>query len=86
MLKILRFIGGQQFFQVPPGIKPLHDQGRKHIHLLPGEAKHGTGEAISATLLVGGATGVHLTGALGKGVVSKTNLVRVKDNGTIKKA
>ena len=64
-------MGGQQFFQVPPGTKSLHDQGRKHIHLLPGEANHGTGEAISATLLFGEAAGVHLTGALGQGVVSK---------------
>ena len=71
MPKILHFIGGQQFFQVLPGIKSLHDRCRKHIHLLPGEAKHGTGEAISVSLLVGEATGVHLTGALGQGVVSK---------------
>ena len=61
MLKILYFSGGYQLFQISPGIKSLYYRRRKSIHLL-------TGEAISANLSTGEATGVHLTGALGHGV------------------
>ena len=68
MLKILCFSGGHQFFQISPGIKSLYDWGRKHIHLLAGEAKFGTGEAISGNLLAGEATGTHFTGVLRQGV------------------
>ena len=68
MTKILCFSESHHFFKVPTGIKSLYDQGSKHIHLLPEETKYRTGEAISANLLAGEATGVHLTGALGQGV------------------
>ena len=61
MLKILYFSGGYQLFQISPGIKSLYYRRRKSIHLL-------TGEAISANLSTGKATGAHLTGALGHGV------------------
>ena len=69
MLKIFFFIGGHKFFLISPGIKLLHDRGTKPIHLFVGEAKFGTGETISANLLTGEATGEHLTGALGLGVL-----------------
>ena len=68
MLKILCSSGSHQSFQIPPGIKSIYDLGKKHIHLLAGEAKLRNGEVISANLLAGEATGVHLTGVLGQGV------------------
>ena len=68
MLKIRYFSGGNQFFQISTEIKPLYDWGRKLIHVLAGEAQFGTGEAISANVLTGEDTGVHLTGVLGQGV------------------
>ena len=49
-------------------IKSLHDRGRKVIPLLAGEAKFGTGVAMSRNLSTGEATGVHLTEALRQGV------------------
>ena len=61
MLKILCFSGNHQSFQIPPEIKSVYDLGKKHIHLL-------AGEVISANLLTGEATEVHLTGVLGQAV------------------
>ena len=69
MLKILYFSGGHQFFQISPGIKSLHDRGKKRMHLLAGETKFGTGETTSAYLLTGAPTEAHLTRALGQGVL-----------------
>ena len=69
MLKILYFSGGHQFFQILPGIKSLHDRGKKLIHLLAGEAQLGTGETTSAYLSTGTPTEAHLIGALGQGVL-----------------
>ena len=68
MLKILCFSGNHQSFQIPPEIKSVYDLGKKHIHLLAGEAKLRNGEVISANLLTGEATEVHLTGVLGQAV------------------
>ena len=69
MLKILYFSGGNQFFQISPGVKSPYDRGRKVIHLIAGEASFMTGEAISANLSVGESTGADLTGALGQGIL-----------------
>ena len=68
MLKILFFSGGNQILQILPGLKSLYDQNRKSIHLLVGEAQFGTGEAVSANLSTGKATGAHVTGSLRQGV------------------
>ena len=68
MLKILYFSGGNQIFQISPGIKSLEDRRKKLIHLLAGEAQFRTKETTSGNLSTREATGVHLTGALGHGV------------------
>ena len=62
MLKILYVSGNQEFFQKPPEIKLFYGRGRKHPYLLGGEA-------LSVKLSTGEATGAHLTGALGQGVL-----------------
>ena len=61
MLEILYFSGGHQILQTSLGIQCLHDRGRRLIPLLAGEAYFATGEAISANLSTGEATGAHLT-------------------------
>ena len=51
--------------------------GVKNIYLLAGEASFGCGEAISANLSTGEATGAHLTGVLGQSVyaVSENDII-----------
>ena len=68
MLKILYFSEDYELFQKSQGIKFLYDQGRELFHLLAAEAQFETGEAVSAKLLTGEATGVQLNGALRQSV------------------
>ena len=65
---LLYFSGDHQFFQNSPVIKSLYHWGRKRFSSLATEASFRTGEAISAELSTGEATGAHVTGALEQGV------------------
>ena len=64
MLNILCLSGDCYFFQISPGTKSLYDVSRKLIHFLAVETKFGTSEVISANLLTGETTRVHIFGAL----------------------
>ena len=70
LIKILYFSGNQHSFHNSPRIKSHYDRGQKLFHLLAGEGCFRTGETVSANLLTGEATGAHLTGALGLGVLT----------------
>ena len=68
MRKILDFGRDHQLFQHLQGIEFLYDRGRKPFYLLAWEAKYRTGEALSAKLPNGEATGKYFTGAPGEAV------------------
>lgn len=76
MRKILHFGRDHQLFQNLQGIEFLYDRGRKPFYLLAGEAKYRTGEALSAKLPTGEATGKYFTRAPGQAVFTQPDFFK----------
>ena len=76
MRKILDFGSDYQLFRNLQGIEFLYDRGRKPFNLLAVEAKYRTGEALSAKLPTGEATGKYFTRAPGQAVFIQPDFLK----------